>query len=97
MKDKLVLFYWQRLIPMTLRIPIARRLAQHLWIKKMGQTFTESLANYEAIIRSANPDNAVLSAVKPYMAIMALMPAAMIYGYVKESQEVKTDDSQVSR
>ncbi len=84
MKDKLV---WQYLIPLMSRIPILKKLAIRLTTKKLAKYFIQSLKNYEDVLHNETLDNPLLSVVKPYMAIMALMPAAMIYGYVKDAKQ----------
>jgi hypothetical protein len=76
-------FIWQWLLPTMLKIPLSRKLVMRIYTKTLVNIVTSSVKNYQEVISTNNSLFDTLPMMKGIMATMALMPAAMIYGYLK--------------
>ncbi len=84
MTDKIV---WQWLMPTMLRLPVLRKLAVRIYTKKLAGIVVQSINHYKEVMDFDGVLFKACPVSRGLMSMMALMPAAMIYGYLKLNQE----------
>lgn len=88
MKDKIVYHY---LLPIMLHIPLLKKLAIKIWTKKLAGIVVESINNYKTATDLLNDekmkDNPLWTTTLNMTAVMALIPAAIIFNQLKSNSQ----------
>lgn len=84
MIDKII---WQWLMPTMARLPLLCKLATRIYTKTLADIVIQSINHYKEIMESDSTLFKACPLSRGFMAMMSLMPVAIIYYYLKLNQE----------